>query len=105
VRESVSSIINIENPTDVDVTIPSSEFVCENEYIEITPESLKIPSKSEKGFEVHYRPLIAKDMEESELTLTNSVLGVFRYQLNLKGLAPSTQRSMAFKCALGGDVV
>jgi hydrocephalus-inducing protein len=33
VRESVSSIINIENPTDVDITIPSSEFVCENEYI------------------------------------------------------------------------
>ena len=105
VRESVSSIINIENPTDVDITIPSSEFVCENEYIEITPESLKIPSKSEKGFEVHYRPLIAKDMEESELTLTNSILGVFKYQLNLKGLAPSTQRSMAFKCALGADLV
>jgi len=90
VRESVSSIINIENPTDVDITIPSSEFVCENEYIEITPESLKIPSKSEKGFEVHYRPLIAKEMEESELTLTNSILGSFKYKLNLKGLAPSS---------------
>lgn len=63
VRESVSSIINIENPTDVDVTIPSSEFVCDNEYIQITPASLKIPARSEKGFEVHYRPLISKDTE------------------------------------------
>jgi len=26
VRESVSQIINIENPTDQEVTIPSSEF-------------------------------------------------------------------------------
>lgn len=89
-RESVSSIINIENPTDVDVTIPSSEFVCDNEYIEITPASLKIPSKSEKGFEVHYRPLIAKEKEESEITLTNAILGSFKYKLLLKGLAPST---------------
>jgi len=26
VRESVSQIINIENPTDQEITIPSSEF-------------------------------------------------------------------------------
>lgn len=26
VRESVSQIINIENPTDVEVTIPASDF-------------------------------------------------------------------------------
>jgi len=26
VRESVSQIINIENPTEVEVTIPASEF-------------------------------------------------------------------------------
>jgi hypothetical protein len=66
---------------------------------------LKIPSKSEKGFEVHYRPLIAKDTEETDLTLTNSILGSFNYKLLLKGLAPSSQRSMAFKCALGAEVV
>jgi hydrocephalus-inducing protein len=63
VRESVSSIISIENPTDIEVTIASSEFVCDNEYIQITPASLKIPARSEKGFEIHYRPLIAKDSE------------------------------------------
>jgi hydrocephalus-inducing protein len=33
------------------------------------------------------------------------VLGTFRYKLLLKGLQPSSQRSLAFKCALGGDVV
>jgi hydrocephalus-inducing protein len=105
VRESVSSIINIENPTSKDITIASTEFVCDNEYIQITPAKLMIPAKSEKGFEVHYRPLIAKDTEKSDLTLNNSILGVFKYKLHLKGLAPSSQRSMAFKCALGADVV
>lgn len=33
------------------------------------------------------------------------MLGAFKYKLLLKGLQPSSQRSMAFKCALGGDVV
>jgi hypothetical protein len=30
---------------------------------------------------------------------------MFKYQLVLRGLQPSSQRSLAFKCALGGDVV
>jgi hypothetical protein len=32
--------------------------VINNEYIEITPDTLKIPPKSERGFEISYRPLI-----------------------------------------------
>lgn len=67
---------------------------------------MKIPARSEKGFEVHYRPLISsKDTETTNLTLTNAILGSFKYKLLLKGLAPSSQRSMAYKCALGGDLV
>lgn len=37
--------------------------------------------------------------------LQNAVLGAFKYKLLIKGLQPSSQRSMAFKCALGGDLV
>jgi len=105
VREAVSQVISIENPTDGEVTIPSSEFQCDNEYIEITPPSLTVPARSERSFEVHYRPLTASEDETCDLVLRNAVLGAFKYKLLLKGLQPSSQRSLAFKCALGGDVV
>lgn len=105
VRESVSQVVCIENPTDVDVPIAASEFQLENEYIEITPPTLTIPARSERGFEVHYRPLMASEDETCDLVLQNAVLGTFKYKVLLKGLQPGSQRSLAFKCALGGDVV
>ena len=40
---------------------------------------------------------------EAEMSLKNPVLGDFHYKLVLKGLAPTSQRSLAFKCALGQD--
>lgn len=64
-RESVSQVVSIENPTEEEVTIPSSEFKCDNEYVEITPATLTVPARSERGFEVHYRPLIASSEEEA----------------------------------------
>jgi len=75
VREEVSALISIENPTDVEVTIPNTEFACDNEYIEITPSSLTVAPKSEKCFEVHYRPLMASEELTVDLTLKNAVLG------------------------------
>jgi hydrocephalus-inducing protein len=69
VRESISQTINIENPTDSEVTIPSSEWQCGNEYIEITPSSLTVPPRQERGFEIHYRPLIASEDESCDLLL------------------------------------
>jgi len=86
VREAVSSIISIENPTSVEVPISASEFTCANEYIEITPETLTVPPGSERGFEVHYRPLVASEDETCDLVLQNAILGAFKYNLLLKGL-------------------
>lgn len=37
VRESVSQIISVENPTEVEVKVLRTEVVCDNEYIDITP--------------------------------------------------------------------
>ncbi len=39
------------------------------------------------------------------MVLKNPILGDYKYKLLLKGLAPGTQKSMAFHCALGGDLV
>lgn len=104
IRESIGRIVTIENPTDTEIIIAKSQFTCTNEYIEIGPESLKIPPKSERGFEISYRPLIISE-QEVDLILKNPVLGDFKYKLKLKGLAATSQRSLAFRCALGGDLV
>lgn len=104
VRESVMRVISIENPTEQEVEIPKAQWVMANEYLDIQPELLKIPPKSERGFEVHYRPLIASE-QTCDLELKSPVLGNYKYKLVLKGLIPSTQKSMAFKCALGGETV
>lgn len=75
VRESVSHVVNIENPTDLEVTIPATEVTCENEDIEILPSQLVIPPRSERGFEVKYRPLVATEDVTTDLVIQNSVLG------------------------------
>ena len=104
VRESVMRIISIENPTDQELEVPKTQWVMANEYLDIQPEVLKIPPKSERGFEVHYRPLIASE-QTCDLELKSPILGNFKYKLVLKGMVPSTQKSMAFKCSLGGETV
>ena len=61
IRESISRIVTIENPTDTEVVILKTHFTYVSEYIDIGPDSLKIPPKSERGFEIYYRPLIVSD--------------------------------------------
>lgn len=61
IRESISKTLTFENPTDNDITIQKSQFVYTNEYIDITPEVIKIPGKSERGVEINYRPLIVSE--------------------------------------------
>jgi hydrocephalus-inducing protein len=104
VRESVSKIITIENPTSSEVQVNRSQFVISNEYVDIVPESLAIPPQSERGFEINYRPLIVSE-EESELVLKSPELGEYKYKLLLKGLVSTTQRSLHFKTALGSELV
>lgn len=68
------------------------------------PDALKIPPKTEGGFEINYRPLTQGE-QEIDFVLKNPVLGDFKYKLLLKGLPASSQRSLAFKCGLGQDLV
>lgn len=39
------------------------------------------------------------------LLLRHVVLGEFKYELLLKGIAPTTQKTLFFKCPLGSDNV
>lgn len=97
-------MIIIENPTANDVEISKDEFDYTNEYIEITPDSITIPAQSERGFEISYRPLVVSEQKEM-LLLKSAALGTYKYELILKGLVSTAQRSLHFKCALGTDLM
>lgn len=100
IRESVTASIIIENPTDQEIEVNRSQFTIANEYIEIHPETQIVKGKESREFHIRYMPLMISE-SEAEMTLRNPVLGDFRYQLLLKGSAPTSQRSLAFKCSLG----
>lgn len=102
IRESVTSSIIIENPTDQEVEVNRSQFTIANEYIEIHPETQVFKANESREFQIRYMPLMISE-QEAEMTLRNPVLGDFKYQLVMKGLAPTSQRSLAFKCSLGQD--
>lgn len=100
IRESKSRGIVVENPTSETVVINQSQFTIGNEYVEVTPEEFKIPPKDSRKFEINFRPLMISE-SECDFILKNPILGDFKYKLLLKGIAPTSQRSLAFKCALG----
>ena len=100
IRESVSYSIILENPTDQEVEVNRSQFTIQNEYVEIHPETLVLKPHESKDVQIGYLPLMISE-SEAEMSLRNPVLGDFNYKLLLKGLAPTSQRSLAFKCALG----
>lgn len=102
IRQSVSQSIIIENPTDQEVEVNRTQFTVQNEYVEIVPEMQMVKPHESREFQIRYLPLMISE-SEAEMSLRNPVLGDFHYKLVLKGLAPTSQRSLAFKCALGQD--
>lgn len=105
VREAITKIVTIENPMDKPVDIKKEHLTSDNENISFSPNAFTVPSHSEFGFEVIYRPLLVKD-EQGKVNLKSPELGEFIYPLQLKGLAASTvQRTMSFKSSLGSDII
>lgn len=102
IRESVTQGIVIENPTDQEVEINRGQFTVQNEYIEIHPETLVLRPHDAREVQIRYLPLMISE-QEADMTLKNPVLGDFNYKLLLKGVAATSQRSLAFKCSLGQD--
>jgi hypothetical protein len=59
-----------------------------------------IKAHESREFNVNFRPLIISETS-TDIVFKNPILGDFRYNVALKGIAPNTQRSLAFKCSLG----
>lgn len=102
VRESSTAPICIENPTNEEVKVHKSQFTFANDYVEIGPEEIAIKPHESREFNVNFRPLIISE-STCDVVFKNPTLGEFKYQLVLKGVAPTQQRSLAFKCSLGQD--
>jgi hypothetical protein len=66
------------------------------------PDEITIKAHESREFTVNFRPLIISETT-TELVFKNPMLGEFKYSLTLKGVAPTQQRSLAFKCSLGQD--
>ncbi len=74
VRESVAFPIQLDNPLEKGVEITRAMFTIGDELVDIAPETLVIPGKSESTFEVLYRPLVVGD-KTAELHLKSPDLG------------------------------
>lgn len=102
VRESCQHPIVIENPTNEDVKVTKQQFIFTNDYLEITSDDIVIKAHESREFNINFRPLIISETS-TDIVLKNPILGEFKYNLALKGVAPITQYSLAFKCSLGQD--
>ena len=74
-----------------------------HEYIELLPDLFVLKPHETREFTVKYRPLMITDKDETMIVLKNPMLGDYKYKLLLRGVAPTSQRSLAFKCSLGQD--
>lgn len=59
VREVVTKLVTIENPLNVPVDIKKEQLVSDSDSISFNPPAFSIPARSEFGFEVVFRPLLA----------------------------------------------
>lgn len=85
--------------------IKKEMLTADNDNISFNPNTFTIPPHSESGFEIVYRPLLAKE-EQSKVSLKSPDLGEFIYPLALKGVSPATvQRTMTYKTSLGSDII
>ncbi len=73
-------MITIENPLPTPVVIKPEYFISDNENVTFNPKSFTIAEKSEFGYEILYRPLLANEVL-SKFVLKSPELGDFAYQL------------------------
>lgn len=98
VRSRVSHLLPISNPLSTEVVMA---VVCSSKYV-LVPASLAVPAGSTANLEIVYRPLLMVEAEAS-LKLSSKTLGVYNYQLKLKGAAAGPEGNLAITVPLGGS--
>lgn len=103
-REVATKLITIENPLAVPIEVKKEHLTTDSEFVSFNPGAFSVPARSEFGFEVVFRPLLAVETN-SKLVLKSPELGEFIYPLKLQGLPSTTMRTLFFTSALGSDMV
>lgn len=98
VRSRVTHPLTISNPLPSEVVMA---VVCSSKQVSV-PSSLTVPASSCASMEVAYRPLLVAEAEAS-LKLSSRALGVYEYQLKLKGAAAGPEGNLAINVPLGGS--
>ncbi|XP_021570831.1 hydrocephalus-inducing protein homolog, partial [Carlito syrichta] len=98
VRQSASASIKVENPLPYPVT-----FSTECRLPDITlPSQFVVPANSEGTFSFEFQPLKAGEIF-GRLTLHNSDLGSYQYELNLKATPALPEKPVYFQTVLGSS--
>ena len=98
VRSRVRHPLTISNPLPTEVVMA---VACSSKQVSV-PCSLTVPASSSASMEVAYRPLLVAEAEAS-LKLSSKALGVYEYQLKLKGAAAGPEGNLAISVPLGGS--
>ncbi|XP_004431871.1 PREDICTED: hydrocephalus-inducing protein homolog [Ceratotherium simum simum] len=96
VRQSTSASIKVENPLPYSVTF---SMECRVPDISL-PSLFVVPANSEGTFSFEFQPLKAGETF-GRLTLHNSDLGYYQYELNLKATPALPEKPIHFQAVLG----
>ncbi|ERE78885.1 hydrocephalus-inducing protein [Cricetulus griseus] len=98
VRQSASASIKLENPLPYSVTFSTE---CKLNDISL-PSQFSVPANSEGTFSFEFQPLKAGETF-GRLTLHNSDLGYYQYELSLKALPAPPEKPVHFQTVLGSN--
>lgn len=77
VRETTSTIVQIENPLDSPVDFKPENIKISTDLVIVNPYGFQIQPHSEIGVEIVFRPLLVKELEET-LSMVSDELGEYK---------------------------
>ena len=98
VRSRVAQTLAISNPLQAEVVMA---VACSSKQVSL-PTSFTVPAGTTANLEIAYRPLLVAEAEAS-LKLSSKALGVYEYQLKLKGNAAGPEGSLTISVPLGSS--
>ncbi|XP_058135740.1 hydrocephalus-inducing protein homolog isoform X1 [Dasypus novemcinctus] len=98
VRQSTSASVKVENPLPYSVTLATE---CRVPDITL-PSQFVVPANSEGTLSFEFQPLKAGEIF-GRLTLHNSDLGYYQYELNLKAMPALPEKPVYFQTVLGSS--
>lgn len=105
IREVISKIITIENPTTVPATFNQADHkLPANQLIWMNLGTFNIAPGKSIGLQINYRPLNISSVDD-KLVLVSKELGEFSYSLKLSGVANENVRTVLFKTEIGQSTI